>query len=124
VRSEFLLFFSFLLLFVTSRENVFFLCPLSFAFRSPASGEEGAAKVSVKFPWGKAQVRRFRRTDTVRALYAYVQHTAAAEAAGSKGEGGAFDVFTAFPSASLGTRLDETVADAGLAGSQVIMRWL
>ena len=85
--------------------------------------EDGVAKVSVKFPWGKAQVRRFRRTDTVRALYAYAQQMAAAEVAGGKGEGGAFDVFTAFPSASLGARLEETVAAAGLAGSQVIMRW-
>ena len=81
------------------------------------------AKVSVKFPWNKAAVRRFRKTDSVRCLYAFAQQMAAAEVAGSKGSGGAFDLFTVFPSTSLGGQVGLSLGEAGLAGSQVIMRW-
>ncbi len=81
------------------------------------------AKISVKFPWGKAVVRRFRQTDTVQSVYAFAHEMAASEVAGSKGSGSAFDLFTAFPSTSLGGMIDTTLGAAGLAGSQVIMRW-
>ena len=35
-----------------------------------------------------------------------------------------FDLFTAFPPTSLGDKKEETLSDTGLAGSQVIMRWV
>ena len=35
-----------------------------------------------------------------------------------------FDLFTAFPPTSLGDKKEETLLDTGLAGSQVIMRWV
>ena len=35
-----------------------------------------------------------------------------------------FDLFTAFPPTSLSGKKEETLSDTGLAGSQVIMRWV
>ena len=35
-----------------------------------------------------------------------------------------FDLFTAFPPTSLSDKKEETLSDTGLAGSQVIMRWI
>ena len=102
------------------------LTPLPFHHTSRPShlvDDPAVAKISVKFPWGKAVVRRFRQSDLVQSLYAFAQQMASTEAAGSKGSNSGFDLFTAFPSTSLGGEMYTTLGAAGLAGSQVIMRW-
>jgi len=58
-------------------------------------------------------VRRFAPSDLVRAVYA-----AAAEAGALNGPVGGFDLVQ-FPSRSLQASLEQTVAEAGLAGQQL-----
>jgi hypothetical protein len=79
-------------------------------------------KVSIKFPWGKQVVRRFHKSDQVRTIYSFAQKTGL-DAEGRKEGDKLFDLFTVYPSMSLMNSLDATLQEAGLAGSQVVMRW-
>mmetsp|Transcript_702 Transcript_702/g.1211 ORF Transcript_702/g.1211 Transcript_702/m.1211 type:complete len:830 (-) Transcript_702:2695-5184(-) len=107
----------------------------------PPEGEADVIKVSVKLSNGKSYARRYRRGDLVRTLFAV---TASEDAAititsavadsnnNSSGGGGgsdvysavAFDLVTRFPQRSLLTCLDQTMQEAELAGSQVILKLL
>ena len=82
------------------------------------AGEE-VTKVSIKLANGRSLVRRYRKSDIVRALYAVAQENVP-EAKGGR----AFDLVTSFPRTSLNDKIDSTLADAGVANSQVIMEWL
>ena len=102
----------------------------------PPQDSKDAIKVSLKFPW-KVVVRRCNKTDLVRTLYAFAQQQQQQQQIPqpvintpmTQGQQPAqlplppFELHTAFPSMSLGNKLDMTLADAGLAGCQVIMRW-
>jgi hypothetical protein len=74
----------------------------------------------VKFPWGKQVNRRFHKSDVVRSVYAFASMICSAS---DKDEDKGFDLFTAYPSMSLLNSLAISVQDAGIAGSQVIMRY-
>lgn len=78
-------------------------------------------KVSVKSPWGKQVVRRFYKTDLVRNIYSFA-NSLCLEKAETTGRN--FDICTAYPSMSMREHLDMTIFEAGVSGSQVIMRWI
>ena len=82
-------------------------------------------RVSLKLPWGKQVVRRFHKSDLIRNIYAFAQDVSEEKSKESGDKGGkSFDLFTAYPSMSLQDSLNHTVEEAGVAGSQVIMRWI
>jgi hypothetical protein len=78
--------------------------------------------VSLKLTTGKTLVRRFLKSASVRVLYALAlaSSTATTEAL----EGQEFDIFTSYPPKSLKESMELTLSVAGVAGSQVIMRWV
>lgn len=65
--------------------------------------------------------RRFHKSDVVRNVYAFASMTCTSS--GTDDADRAFDLFTAYPSMSLIPSLELSVQDAGIAGSQVIMRY-
>lgn len=81
----------------------------------PAEG----IRVSIKLASGKALVRRYNASDPVRQLFA-VARDSESEAK----EGRTFELSTTFPKVGLSSRIDETLATAGLANSSVIMQWV
>ena len=86
------------------------------------SGDDpNVVKVSVKLPWGKQVVRRYHKTDLVQSVYSFAQSLSIEKDAANKGKG--FDLCTAYPSLSLSDLMTNTIGEAGIAGSQVIMRW-
>lgn len=72
-------------------------------------------KVSIKHATGGKLVRRFYGGNTVRELYAFVSTTLK--------EPRPFDLLI-YPSTSLSDKLDLTLEEASVAGSQIIMRWI
>lgn len=75
--------------------------------------------MSVKLPWGKQIVRRFRKHDLVRNIFAFANSLILDK----EGVHKSFDLCTAYPSMSLKDHLDETIEVAGVSGSQVILRF-
>lgn len=94
--------------------------PITRGFGAPPNEpnpNEDAIKISLKLPsGGKPLVHRFYRTDTVRQLYAFVDVV--------EGQGRSFDLLSSFPVTSLFDKMNQTLEEASLAGSQIIMRWL
>ncbi len=84
----------------------------------PADGEQGVVKVSIKLISGKTSVRRYRSSDKVQGLFAVV---AALEPEAATR---AFDLVTRYPALSLVTCPESTLGECGLAGVQVIMKWV
>lgn len=76
-------------------------------------------RVSIKPAVGKPLVRRYRKSDLVRLLFAVAKQSVP-EAA----QGRSFALFTSFPKADLSEHLDQSIGDAGLGGAQVIMQWV
>ena len=76
-----------------------------------------SAKLSIRLPSGKQLKRRFAPTDTVRSVYALI---ASLE---PESRDRAFEVMQSMPLKSLDDALDLTIAEAGLSGMQVVMRW-
>ncbi len=62
-------------------------------------------------------MRRYNSQDTVRSLFAVASSL---EPASSSRQ---FDIMRTFPLTSLSDNLDLTIGEAGLSGSQVVMRW-
>ena len=85
-------------------------------------------KVSLKLPWGKQIIRRFYKRDLVRNVYAFADSVCIEKEKenqnASDGNVKSFDLFTAYPSMSLKNQLNESLEDAKIAGSQVILRWI
>lgn len=77
--------------------------------------------MSVKLPWGKQVVRRYHKTDLVQSVYAFAQSLSVEKDEANTGK--SFDLCTAYPSLSLSDLKTKTIGEAGIAGSQVIMRW-
>ena len=78
-----------------------------------------AIKISIKLViGGKAIIRRFNKTDLVQSIFAFIQNII------EETKLREFDVLSSFPSVSLLTKLNMTVEEASLSGSQVIMRWI
>lgn len=75
--------------------------------------------MSLKLPWGKQIVRRFHKSDLVRNIFAFANSIILDK----EGTHKSFDLCTAYPSMSLRDHLDETVEMAGIAGSQIILRF-
>jgi hypothetical protein len=76
--------------------------------------------VSIKLANGKGLVRRYRKTDPVRLLFAVARDGVPEAKEGDK----LFDISTTYPKASLAGRMHETLQQAELAGSQVVMQWI
>jgi hypothetical protein len=86
----------------------------------PAASDP-TTRVQIKLATGKAVVRKYKLTDTVRGLFA-VSKNALGDATGENGQ--SFELSTSFPKRELSECLDMTIEEAGLKGTQVIMRWL
>jgi len=85
----------------------------------PDTMNENSVKISIRYATnGKAVVRRFHKNDLVKSIFAVLLNDIP-EAATRE-----FDVVTSFPTRSLSSILETTINEAGLGGSQVIMRWL
>lgn len=83
-----------------------------------AEGEEGSIKVSIKLSNGKAFARRYRKSDIISSLFA----VAASVDIEARGRG--FDLVSRFPPLSLLSCRDQTLEACGLAGAQVIVKFL
>lgn len=84
-----------------------------------ASDPSPTTRVQIKLATGRAVVRRYRVTDTVRGLFAVTRGAIA-----QPDIRGGFELSTAFPKRELSECLDMTLEEAGLKGTQVVMRWL
>ena len=83
---------------------------------------ESAIKISIRLATGgKPIVRRFKMSDSVRSLFAFV---ASMMDDGEQDRRKRFDVMTAFPTKSLSEVMESSLEENGLANSQVIVRWL
>jgi UBX domain len=91
-------------------------CPSSCPFEGD---DPSVVRVSVKLPWGKQIVRRFRKNDSVQNIFAFANSLVVEK----EGVYKSFDLCTAYPSMSLKDHLDETIEVAGVSGSQVILRF-
>lgn len=88
-------------------------------------------RISIKLSSGKALVRKYLPTTPVRALFAVVRASdpAFADQQGVlrpsllEGKLG-FDLVTRFPVTNLIEKLEETVQQCNLAGSQIFFRWI
>ena len=58
------------------------------------------------------------KSDLVKNMYAYVNSILPEERSNKP-----FDLLTSFPRSSLNSKLEMKIEDAGLANSQVIMKW-
>ena len=95
----------------------------------PDVGAEGAVRVSLKLlfpPAGSPDnkqstvvVRRFRSDSPVSQLFTYVSSLLPPDLIGNK-----FDLLSGFPRASLLPLMVQTIGEAGLAGSQIMMTWV
>lgn len=74
-------------------------------------------KISVKLVNGSRLTRKFSENNTVRQVYAIVAATVP-DAALRR-----FELLTSYPSATLSDKLDLTLKEAGIGGSQLMMRW-
>jgi UBX domain len=81
--------------------------------------DPSVVRVSVKLPWGKQIVRRFRKNDSVQNIFAFANSLVLEK----EGVHKSFDLCTAYPSMSLKDHLEETIEVAGVSGSQVILRF-
>lgn len=75
-------------------------------------------KISIKLSNGKAHARRYRKTDKVAALFAVA---ASVDDAARVRD---FDLVSRYPALSLQTCTDKTLEECGLAGSQLILKFL
>ena len=114
---------------------------------APVAVEAGpdATRVQLRLPSGRRVVRLFKRDDRVAALYALaavelgaphtiatrheVLHAPDAAPAGAEaapapalGVGDGFDLLTAFPSASLAGKADQTLVEAGVANASLLVK--
>jgi hypothetical protein len=76
-------------------------------------------RVLIKLPSGKKLNRTYGPGEPVRVLYA----VALEALGGGNGESNDVDVFQAFPREDLRAKLDMTLEESGLAGSQVMVAW-
>ncbi len=89
----------------------------------PAEGEADVVRVSIKLVGGKAIVRKYRASDPVRSLFAVVLADMQQSSEGEVPAAG-FDIMTRFPTLSLLTCLDQSLAECKLAGSNVFVKLL
>lgn len=98
------------------------LFPYGILEDEPPIDSTSITKISFRLPFtpevSSSTVRRFLLTSTVDQLYCYV-HSILPNTQKSK----KFDLVTPFPRESLSSKLSQSIGDAGLAGSQVIMKW-
>jgi hypothetical protein len=83
-----------------------------------AEGEGGTVKVSIKLSNGKALARRYRKSDCISALFAV------AASADNEARSRGFDLVSRFPPLSLLSCREQTLEACGLAGAQVIVKFL
>ena len=84
----------------------------------PATGEEGVGRVQIRMPDGKRLVRRFRGSDQVRTIFAFVQQSNE-----DAGRGKDLDLKAGFPPKNLLGDIDKTISECGLAGEAITARW-
>jgi hypothetical protein len=93
---------------------------ISFLSPSNTVGDADTLKVSLKLLSGKNVIRRFKKSEVVRGLYAFALSLTPEAVTEMKD----FDLFTTYPPKCLREVLEVSMQDAGLAGSQVIIRWV
>lgn len=84
----------------------------------PVDGSTDIAKVSVKLSSGKPIMRKFRKTDTVRNLFAWVRELLVP----LNQQDMEFDLFAGFPPSSLKGQMSETIESAKISGSMITFR--
>ena len=76
-----------------------------------------AIKLALKLSSGKPIIRRYLSTDTVRSIFAV------ALANEPTALNRPFDLMLSFPLTNLSEMLNKTIGEAGLAGTQIVLRW-
>jgi hypothetical protein len=71
---------------------------------------------------GKAFARKYNKSEKIRCLFAVASNKIIVDNNVEKVE--EFEIFSSYPSKKLSSFLDSTLDEIGLAGSQVIMRYL
>jgi hypothetical protein len=96
--------------------------PFGTLIREPSASESNTSKISFRLPFtpelSTSTIRRFELSSPVEQLYCYVHSLLPADQKLKK-----FDLLTPFPRESLHSKSSWTIADANLAGSQIIMKW-
>mmetsp|Transcript_23546 Transcript_23546/g.35139 ORF Transcript_23546/g.35139 Transcript_23546/m.35139 type:complete len:164 (+) Transcript_23546:257-748(+) len=83
----------------------------------PAAGKD-TARVQIRMPDGKRLVRKFRRDDTVKVIYAFV-----AQSSEEAKNGKSFILKAGFPPRDLSPEIENTIQNCGLAGESITARW-
>lgn len=83
------------------------------------AGTDGVAKIMIRMPDGKRQMRKFMLTDTVTIIYAFI-----AQCDDDAKGGKAFECKFGFPPKDLRTCVDDTIGNTGLAGETITVRWM
>eukprot|EP00565_Helicotheca_tamesis_P001050 CAMPEP_0185740090 /NCGR_PEP_ID=MMETSP1171-20130828/36969_1 /TAXON_ID=374046 /ORGANISM="Helicotheca tamensis, Strain CCMP826" /LENGTH=608 /DNA_ID=CAMNT_0028411843 /DNA_START=294 /DNA_END=2117 /DNA_ORIENTATION=+ len=82
----------------------------------PAGGD--VARIQIRMPDGKRLVRKFRGSDTVKVIYAFV-----AQSNEEAKSGKSFGLKAGFPPRDLKPDIDSTIKSCGLAGEAITVRW-
>ena len=82
----------------------------------PDSGAPGTTTIAFRFPDGKRIKRRFRASGDVRGLFAFVQENV--------DENISFEIRTTYPPKSLAGVLEQSITDAGISGSSLMVKYL
>ena len=83
----------------------------------PAAEESDSCRIQIKLPDGTAVVRRYLKSNTIKALHAVAKGSIEDSAL-------QFEMVITYPSKNLSDSLDMTLDEAGLAGAQVLVRCL
>lgn len=79
---------------------------------------ENAARVMIRMPDGKRLVRKFKLDDSMKVIYAFVAQSND-DAKGGK----EFVMKAGFPPRDLISSVDDTIANAGVSGDSITVRW-
>jgi hypothetical protein len=96
--------------------------PFGSLLSEPSASEPNTTKISFRFAFtpevSTSTIRRFDLSSPVEQLYCYVHSLLPTDQRSKK-----FDLLTPFPRESLQSKASCTISEAGLAGSQIIMKW-
>ena len=82
----------------------------------PESGGADVTTIAFRFPDGKRIKRRFHKDGNIAGVFAFVKETV--------NENISFEIRTTYPPKSLANDLEQSIAEAGISGSSLIVKFL
>lgn len=89
----------------------------------PPTDDVDSLKVRVRFPSGKNIIRRFRSSETVACLFAFVTQVLQDEESDTTCNQSSFDILVPYPRKSLRPAMQKTFSEASLLNAQVIVKF-